>query len=97
MTNVLENNHNGTLGHIFKGFECDADNITVTALKPSEDGKGIVIRAYETDGIDTDAKLSGALLPCELQAHFGAYSINTYYYSFEAEEWREVLLTEYDA
>ena len=96
MTNIMENNHKGTLGHTFKGFDCSAENIIVTAIKASEDGKGVVIRAYETDGVDTDAVISGSLLPAELKAHFGAYSVNTYYYSFETKEWKEVLITEYD-
>ena len=96
MTNIMENNHKGTLGHTFKGFDCSADNVIVTAIKESEDGKGMVIRAYETDGVDTDAVISGALLPTELKAHFGAYSVNTYYYSLKTKEWKEVLITEYD-
>lgn len=96
MTYIMENNHNGTLERDFRGFLCDKDNIIVSALKISEDGKGVVIRAYETDGVDTDAKITGALIPAELNAFFGAYSVNTYYYSYETCKWKEVLMTEYD-
>lgn len=93
---VMENNHVGTLTQRFCGFECDKQNVIVSALKVSEDGKGIVLRAYETDGTDTAVKISGALIPAELNAFFGAYSVNTYYFSYETGKWKEVLLTEYD-
>ncbi len=93
---IMENNHKGILPQHFCGFACDKKNIEISALKLSEDGKGIVLRAYETDGVSTRAKLYGALLPADLEAEFGAYSVNTYYYTFETAKWKEVLLTEYD-
>ncbi len=97
MTNIMENNHKGTLSRKFCGFVCNRENIVVSALKVSEDQKGIVIRAYETDGVATDAELSGGILPAPLHATFGAYSINTYYYSYETNTWKEVLITEYNS
>ncbi len=96
MSHILENNHKGSLKEGFRGFECDKKNVVLSALKKSEDGCGVVIRCYETDGVATRAKLSGDLLPSELNADFGAYSVNTYYYSYETGAWKEVLLTEYD-
>ena len=62
----------------------------------SEDGSGVVIRVYETDGVDTHARISGGLLPKELSADVGAWSVNTCLYSFETKDWKEVLLTEYN-
>ncbi|MBR2907973.1 MAG: alpha-mannosidase [Clostridia bacterium] len=96
MTYIMENNHNGTLAHTFRGFECSCPNVVVSALKIAEDKNGIVLRAYETDGAATDARIAGSLLPAPLNAHFGAHSVNTYYYSFETKKWKEVLMTEYD-
>ena len=96
MTYIKENNHAGTLPQSFCGFECDRENIVVSALKMSEDGSGVVIRVYETDGIDTHVRIRGDLLPKELSADVGAWSVNTYLYSFGTKDWKEVLLTEYD-
>ena len=49
-TFVIENNHNGTLKDKFVGVECDVENVVVSAFKRSEDGRGLILRAYETDG-----------------------------------------------
>lgn len=97
MSYIMENNHNGTLPTCYRGFSCDRENVAVSALKMSEDGTGAVLRLYETDGVETRATVSGALLPKPLCAHLGAYSVNTYFCSYETGEWKEVLLTEYDA
>lgn len=35
-------------------IEVSAPNVLVSILKKSEDGKGIILRCYETDGLDTD-------------------------------------------
>ncbi len=68
----------------------------LSALKPSEDGKGLVIRLYETNGVETDVRVSGGLLPVALKARFTPYSVNTYYLAEGSGSWKEVLLTEYD-
>lgn len=96
MSYIMENNHNGTLPTDYRGFSCDHENVAVSALKVSEDGTGAVLRLYETDGVETYATVSGALLPKPLCAHLGAYSVNTYFCSYETGEWKEVLLTEYN-
>jgi alpha-mannosidase len=36
----------------------EPDNLVMTALKPSEDGTGIIVRFYEASGEDTDAKIT---------------------------------------
>ncbi len=93
---IMENIHKGTLPQKYSGIVIDKSNIALSAIKCSEDGEGIVIRAYETDGIPTTAILSGELFPKQLTAAFGAYSVNTYYYSLKTGEWKEALFTEYD-
>ncbi len=93
---VIENNHNGRLACEFGGIACDADNIQISALKRSEDGSGTVLRLYETDGKPTDVKVSGYLVPAELCAHVGPFSVNTYYLADGSTDWREVLITEFD-
>ena len=64
--------------------------------KRSEDGSGTVLRLYETDGKPTDVKVSGYLVPAELCAHVGPFSVNTYYLADGSTDWREVLITEFD-
>lgn len=94
---ILENNHNGNLASEYRGIVCNSENIEISAIKRSEDGKGTIIRVYETEGNQTKLKISGALLPHVLEAELSPYSINTYYLADGESEWREVLLTEFDA
>jgi alpha-mannosidase len=48
-------------------------NVTVSAIKHAEDGKGVVLRLRETDGIAAKGSLSGALVggsfPFSLRPH----------------------------
>lgn len=96
-THIVENNHNGTLKDAFVGVESDKDNIVISAIKRSEDGKGLVLRAYETDGKETEVTLKGGLLPLPLVATFKPYSVDTYYLADGAKEWKYVLMTEMEA
>ncbi len=94
---VIENNHNGTLKESYVGLNCDADNIIVSAIKRSEDGKGIVVRAYETNGKETTATIGGGMLPTPLTATFKPYSVDTYFLPDGGKEWKYVLMTEMEA
>ena len=49
---------NGKLPDLQSYIEVSAPNVIVTILKKSEDGKGIILRCYETDGLDTDVIIS---------------------------------------
>ncbi len=93
-THVVENNHAGTLADRTAGLICDKKNVIVSAIKRSEDGKGLILRAYETDGTETEATLSGALLPSPLKAIFKPYSVDTYFLADGTAEWKYVLMTE---
>lgn len=96
-TNIIENWHRGYLhDKVYEGLHISHDNIMLSACKHSEDGNGLVLRLYETDGIQTDVTVSGGILPVPLKATFTPYSVNTYYLANGAEEWKEVLITEYD-
>jgi alpha-mannosidase len=94
--NIVENNHEGFLPTAYCGIDCDKDNVIVSAFKKSEDGKGTVLRAYETDGKQTNATFSGDLLGEELSIEFSPYSIKTIYIDDKTKAWKEVLLTEFD-
>lgn len=96
VTVIMENNHNGILPTQYSGYTCSTENIILSAIKPAEDGEGIVLRAYETNGREVDVTFTGSMLPAILKAHFGAFGVNTYYYSFRTKQWKEVLMTEYE-
>jgi len=97
LTNIIENWHEGYLTEkTYEGLHISHDNIMLSACKHSEDGKGLVLRLYETDGIKTDVTVSGGLLPVPLTATFTPWSVNTYYLAEDSDTWKEVLITEYD-
>ena len=58
LTVVTETFHKGSLPTSFSGLSVSEENILVTAVKPSEDGNGIVVRLNETAGRDTTAQLT---------------------------------------
>lgn len=97
VTVIMENNHSGRLADAFRGLHCSADNVQISALKRSEDGNGTVIRLYETDGKQTACTVDGALLPQPLRTNMTPYSVNTYVLIDGETEWKEVLLTEFEA
>ena len=94
LTSIIENNHKGTLPTEYSALTIAESNIMLSAIKRSEDDTGLVIRAYETDGVKTTAHISGDALPVSLEATFTPYSINTYYLADGAKEWKEINLTE---
>ncbi len=96
LTNIIENWHKGYLPEkVYGGLSVSAPNVILSAVKRSEDGLGLVLRLYETDGVDTEITVSGPLLPIPLTARFTPYSVNTYYFPDGGDAWTEVLLTEY--
>lgn len=97
VTNIIETWHDGSLKALnYEGIHIDKENIMLSACKRSEDGKGLVVRLYETDGLHTDVAVTGDILAAPLNATFTPYSINTYYLEDGSKEWKEVLLTEYE-
>ena len=96
VTVIMENNHAGDLPTVCEGLGVSAGNVIVTAFKRSEDGKGTVVRAYETEGKETTATLSGSALPAPLTAVWRPWSVQTYYLPDGSTQWKEVLLTEFD-
>ena len=96
VTSIIENNHKGTLPTENSVLHIAEENIMLSAFKPSEDGKGIVVRAYETDGVETTAHISGSALPVALEATFTPDSVNTYYLENGAKEWQDINLIELD-
>ena len=91
-----ENNHSGTLPLSLCGMKISADNVIVGAWKQAEDGNGMILRVYETDGIETPVTIEGKLLEIPLNATIKPFSIQTYYLKNGASDWKEVMLTEFD-
>lgn len=97
VTNIVETWHNGSLKKLnYEGVHIDKENIMLSACKKSEDGTGLILRLYETDGLYTDVTVSGGILPIPLKVKFTPYSVNTYFLKDGTEQWKEVLLTEYE-
>ncbi len=97
LTNIIENWHEGKLtGKAYAGIDVSADNVIVSAIKRSEDGKGLVVRIYETDGKTAKVTVSGDVLPASLETTLTPYSFETFYIADGTSEWKKVLLTEYE-
>lgn len=97
LTKVLETWHGGTLSdQPYRSLHISADNIMLSACKRSEDGTGLVLRMYEVDGKHTPVTISGDMLPVPLNVTFTPWSMRTYYLADGADDWKEVLITEYD-
>jgi alpha-mannosidase len=95
-TAVVENNHKGTQADTFCGLAVSAKGVQVSAIKRAEDGQGLIVRVYETEGKETPVEVSGALLPTPLNVTVAPWSIQTYLLKDGESAWKEVLLTEFD-
>ena len=95
LSTVLDTWHGGNLPKTLEGLSVNAKNVTVTAIKRSEDGKATVIRILEHDGKNTAVKIEGAVLPKPLETEITPYSVQTYYLADGEDEWERVLFTEY--
>ena len=91
-TNIIENRHEGRLDTKYQGISVDKANIIISAFKLAEDGKGYVVRAYETNGIETDVTISIPSLKHTFTTRLGKHEVQTLYIA--NENVREVLLTE---
>lgn len=65
---VMETFHKGKLCAEYTGIEVDKENVIITALKKAQDGNGMILRLYETDGIDvaTEINVFGKKFFCNL-------------------------------
>ncbi len=97
LTNIIENWHSGKLADkLYAGVNVSEDNVIISALKRSEDGKGLVVRIYETEGKKTNVKLTGDVLTAPLETEITPYSFETFYIEDGQKTWKKVMLTEYD-
>lgn len=95
-TNIIETWHTGKFSDApYAGMTIDCDNVVLSAIKRSEDGTGLVVRLYETDGKEAKVTVSGDLLPVALTDTITPWSVETYFLRDGASAWEKVLLTEY--
>jgi len=75
---IAETYHDGPLSGVYRGVEVSADNIIVTAVKSAADGDGVIVRAYESVGTETDAEINLLCIGSKITARFGPNEIKTF-------------------
>ena len=76
LPHIMGSFHKGKLPEVMSCFECDNENIIVTAIKQSEDDNKTVIRAYEANGENADAKIK--LFNKEIATEFSHNEVKTF-------------------
>ena len=82
LTHVMETYHQGPLGAVQSYVSVEGGSkgqLMVSALKPAEDGKGIVVRVYEACGKAVKGSFQLPLWNATWQAEFGAFECKTFY------------------
>ena len=74
---LIETHHDGPLPHAGWHVDVDSDNVVVSAVKRAEDGDDLVLRAYETAGVATDATIRVHPVGREITTAFGPSEIKT--------------------
>ncbi len=90
----METHHKGSLPTVYSGIEVDCDNVLVTVVKESEDGKGYVIRAVECTGKSSMAKFDFKLIGRKFDLDFKPQEIKTIYIPKESGNIKEIMITE---
>ncbi|MCQ2462235.1 MAG: glycosyl hydrolase-related protein [Clostridia bacterium] len=90
-----ETHHRGTLEPVCSGLNVSRDNIIVEAVKESEDGNGIVIRAYECAGKETAADIDFTAFGKKYAATWKPQEFKTVIFPYDGEP-HETLVTEYE-
>lgn len=91
---LLETHHDGMLDTVYQGVEIEKDNVVLSTAKQAEDGKGYILRFYETAGQAVSSRVSLPFLGMETQLSFGPQEIKTLRAFPETGELMETLITE---
>ncbi len=95
LAHVVETYHEGRLSGEYSGISIDSDHVSMTALKPSEDGSSYVIRLHEAVGNACRAKIDIPLLSRSFEADFAPFEIKTLLLPHDpSQPPREIPLTE---
>jgi alpha-mannosidase len=60
LTALLVSRHEGTMPATVSFLHVEAANVVVETVKQAEDGKGIIVRLYESQGMSVHARLHSA-------------------------------------
>jgi len=74
---VQETHHDGVLPQEYSALELDKKNISISALKNSEDNDGLVIRLAETSGIATTVTVDFKVIDKKFQLDFTPQEVKT--------------------
>lgn len=74
---VYETYHTGELSLEATFASIDASNVIINVIKKCEDDDSVVIRAYETDGIECDASINLDFIDFKFTEHFKRNEIKT--------------------
>lgn len=72
-----ETHHDGVLPQTYSALSVDCDNIVVTAVKPAEDGNGVIMRIVETDGRETQATVDFGAMNVKFTMQWKSQEIKT--------------------
>ena len=97
LVSVAETYHSGKLPPRYEGLQIDAENVSLGALKRSEEDNGWVLRLNETMGRPACARIHAPMLGRDLQVEMAPRSLKTLLvYDDATLPPREVLLTEWE-
>ena len=74
---LVESAHPGTRPAQDSMLSCDHDHVLVSVIKHAENDNGLILRAYETIGKDTEATIKGRLLSRPIPLSFTPHEIKT--------------------
>lgn len=75
---INETYHKGELPQRLTGVDVSAENIIVSAFKKAEDGRGYILRCYETAGRSTEAGIALPFMGKKWSSRFGGCEIKTF-------------------
>ncbi len=73
---ITETYHKGTLSQTVSFADIDAENVTMSALKPAEDGRGYIVRFTEISGKRTE--FAAKIFDAKIKAEIAPFEILTY-------------------
>ncbi len=80
---IIETYHSGSQPQVRSFASIDHSEITLTVLKQSENGLGVIVRGYETTGNTVNAVLDLGLLGRTIPLQFAPYEIKTVYVPYD--------------
>ncbi|HPT85182.1 MAG TPA: glycoside hydrolase family 38 C-terminal domain-containing protein [Bacillota bacterium] len=93
LTYIAENRHEGKIKEPhYSGVEIDAPNVIITAVKAAEDGRGMIVRAFESDGKAVTVRISCPLAGLFADVSFSPHEVRTL--RVVDGEYKETLITE---